>query len=90
MGAPTRRRASVTTLLRRQQASFARKVRPMLERHGVAFLDTYTATRHAALQRTPHAIRFDSFSAFHFFDAGRYLQAQLLLHLLRLLGAGAA
>ena len=41
--------------------------------------------RKAALQPTPHAIRFDRFSAFHFFDSGRYLQVQLLLHVLRLL-----
>ena len=34
---------------------------------------------------TIYAIRFDHNSAFHFFDSGRYLQAQLLLHVLRLL-----
>ena len=70
----------------RQQATFARRVRPIVEGAGATFLDTYRATKRAALQRTPHAIRFDHFSAFHFFDSGRYLQAQLLLHTLRLLG----
>ena len=69
----------------RQQRTFARRVRPMVERLGVAFLDTYTATRHAVLQRTPYAVRFDHFSAFHFHDTGRYIQAELFLHALRLL-----
>ena len=69
----------------RQQAAFARRVRPIADAEGVLFLDTYRATKRAVLQRTPHAIRFDHFSAFHFFDSGRYLQAQLLLHVLRLL-----
>ena len=52
---------------------------------GATFLDTYYATRHAALQPSRHAIRFDANSAFHYFDSGRYLQAQLLLHALRLI-----
>ena len=69
----------------RQQRTFARRVRPMVEAAGATFLDTYTATRDAVLQRTPNAVRFDHFSAFHYFDSGRYLQAQLLLHTLRLL-----
>ena len=69
----------------KQQAGFARKHRPAVEAAGATFLDTYAATRHAALQPTAHAIRFDHNSAFHFFDSGRYLQAQLLLHVLRLL-----
>ena len=50
-----------------------------------AAVSMYSATRHAVLQRTPDAIRFDHFSTFHFFDAGRYIQAQLLLHALRLI-----
>ena len=69
----------------RQQQSFARRVRPMVEALGVTFLDVYTATRDAVLQHTPHAVRFDHFSAFHFHDAGRYIQAQLFLHAMRLL-----
>lgn len=69
----------------RQQANFARRMRPMVEAAGVTFLDTYPATRHAVMQHTAGAIRFDHFSTFHFHDAGRYIQAQLLLHVLRLL-----
>ena len=34
------------------------------------------------------AIRFDRNSAFHYLDAGRYLMAQILLHVLRLLAQG--
>jgi hypothetical protein len=34
------------------------------------------------------AIRFDRNSAFHYLDAGRYLMAQVLLHVLRLLAQG--
>ena len=64
------------TLRRTRTCSFARSA---------GANDTYAATRHAALQPTAHAIRFDHNSAFHFFDSGRYLQAQLLLHVLRLL-----
>ena len=71
----------------RQQANFARRVRPMVDSIGATFLDTYPATRHAVTQRTPHAVRFDHRSTFHYHDAGRYLQAQLLLHTLRLLFA---
>lgn len=69
----------------RQQRSFARRVRPLAEAVGAVFLDAYTATRHAVLQRSPHAIRFDHFSTFHYHDAGRYIQAMLKLHVLRLL-----
>lgn len=69
----------------RQQANFARKHRAAVEAAGATFLDVYPATRHAVLQPTPHAIRFDANSAFHFFDSGRYVQAQLLLHVMRLL-----
>jgi len=69
----------------RQQANFGRRVRSLVEAAGAVFLDMYSATRHAALQHTPHAIRFDKFSTFHYFDAGRYLQAQILLHAMRLL-----
>ena len=72
----------------RQQRTFERRVRPMVEAMGVTFLDMYTATRQAVLQRTPHAVRFDHFSAFHFHDTGRYIQAELLLHTLRLLRRG--
>ena len=56
----------------RQQRTFARRVRPMVETAGVTFLDIYPATRHAVLQHTPQAVRFDHFSSFHFHDAGRY------------------
>ena len=62
----------------RQQAMFARRVRPIVEGAGATFLDTYRATRRAVLQKTPHAIRFDHFSAFHFFDSGRYAHADSL------------
>jgi hypothetical protein len=69
----------------KQQRTFEHRVRPLVERLGVTFLDMYTATRHAVLQRTSNAVRFDHFSAFHFHDAGRYIQAELFLHTLRLL-----
>lgn len=72
----------------RQQRTFQHRVRPMVEAVGATFLDMYTATRQAVLQRTPHAVRFDHFSAFHFHDTGRYIQAELLLHTLRLLLSG--
>lgn len=72
----------------RQQRTFAKRVRPLVESLGVTFVDHYTATRDAVLQPTPHAIRFDHFSTFHFHDAGRYIQAQLLLHALRVLLRG--
>jgi hypothetical protein len=55
---------------------------------GATFVDMHTASRDAATQDTSHAIRFDHFSTFHFNDAGRYLQSQILLHVLRLLGFG--
>ena len=61
----------------RQQAMFARRVRPIIEGAGATFLDTYRATRRAVLQKTAHAIRFDHFSAFHFFDSGRYAGCRL-------------
>ena len=69
----------------RQQASFERRVRPLVAAAGATFVDMHTATRDAVMQRTPHAVRFDHRSTFHFFDAGRYLQSQILLHALMLL-----
>ena len=72
------------------QASFARRMRPSVEAEGFAvFLDVYPATLDAAFP--PPGIdpaigaRFDRNSAFHYLDAGRYLMANLLLHVLRLL-----
>ncbi len=53
------------------------------------YLDNFEATRDAAFPSGDPAIgaRFDRNSAFHYLDAGRYLMAQLLLHVLRLLVA---
>jgi hypothetical protein len=70
------------------QASFAARMRPSVERHGFAlFLDVYPATFDAAFPADPAIrARFDRNSAFHYLDAGRYIMAQSLLHMLDKLG----
>ena len=65
------------------------KMRPIVEAAGVLYLDQYAATRQAAFQAPP-AIRFAQGSTFHYLNAGRYLMAQTLIHLLHLLTHGAA
>ena len=72
------------------QASFARRMRPLVEADDFAiFLDNYEATFSAAFPSAgvdpDIGVRFDRNSAFHWLDAGRYLMANLLLHVLRLL-----
>ena len=69
------------------QASFARRMRPHVEKHDFAiFLDTYTATYDAAFPKDASiGARFDRNSAFHYLDAGRYVMADLLLHVFALL-----
>ena len=69
------------------QGSFARRMRPSVEADDFAiFLDNYQATYSAAFPSDAAiGARFDRNSAFHYLDAGRYLMAQLVLHVLRLL-----
>ena len=72
------------------QASFARRMRPLVEADDFAiFLDNYEATFSAAFPSAgidpAIGVRFDRNSAFHWLDAGRYLMTNLLLHVLRLL-----
>ena len=64
-----------------------RRMRPFVEEENFAiFLDNHAATLSAAFPPDPAiGVRFDRNSAFHYLDAGRYLMAQLLLHVLRLL-----
>lgn len=78
-----------------QQATFARRMRPIVEEFGALFVDQHDATYRAAFPAEAAggaqvAIRFDRNSAFHYLDAGRYLMAQILLHVLRLLAAAPA
>ena len=74
-----------------QQAAFAERMRPVVEAAGAIYVDQYEATLRAAFppptmpDAEQVAIRFDRNSAFHYLDAGRYLMAQILLHVLRLL-----
>jgi hypothetical protein len=77
-----------------QQAAFAQRMRPIVEEFGAVFVDLFPATLRAAFpppsvpDAEQIAIRFDRNSAFHYLDAGRYLMAQILLHVLRLLAQG--
>ena len=64
----------------RQQAAFGRHMRPLVEEAGMLYIDNYPATYDAVFQDTPYAIKFAKNSAFHYLNAGRYLMAQLLLH----------
>ena len=50
------------------------------------FLDNYKATYAAAFPADADiGARFDRNSAFHYLDAGRYIMANLLMHVFRLL-----
>ncbi len=74
----------------RQQAAFSRSMRPIVEEHGMLYVDNYPATYDAVFQSTPHAVKFAKNSAFHYLNNGRYLMAQMLLHALRLLTPAAS
>jgi len=71
-----------------QQEAYEAKMRPLVEKAGAFYLDQYAATKAAAFQEAP-AIKFAQGSTFHYLNAGRYLMAQTLLHLLQLLTHGA-
>ena len=64
-------------------------MRPIVEDAGMIYIDNYPATYDAVFQDTPQAVKFAKNSAFHYLNAGRYLMAQTLLHLLQLLTHGA-
>jgi hypothetical protein len=67
-----------------QQKKFASLARPAVEAEGFHYLDQFAPTFRAAFQPAP-AVRFARGSTFHYLNSGRYLMAQTLLHLLRLL-----
>ena len=68
-----------------EQASFAQRMRPLVEATNTVFLDNYNAT-YAATFELPgnQALKFAPRSAFHYRNAGRYVMAQLMLRLLGL------
>lgn len=68
-----------------QQAQFSRHMRPIVEESGMLYIDNYPSTYDAVFQGPPHAIKFAKNSAFHYLNAGRYLMAQLVLHVIRIL-----
>ena len=72
------------------QERFSASMRPIVEEYGMLYIDNYPATYDAVFQNTPHAIKFAKNSAFHYLNAGRYLMAQVLLHVVRLLAPTAA
>ena len=71
------------------QMRFSSMMRPLVQKAGVFYLDNFDATYRAAFQRPP-AIKFARGSTFHYVNAGRYLMAQNLLHLLSVVSAPAA
>ncbi|KAL1519194.1 hypothetical protein AB1Y20_003454 [Prymnesium parvum] len=71
------------------QMRFSSLMRPLVEAAGMLYLDNFESTFRAAFQKPP-AIKFARGSTFHYVNEGRYLMAQNLLHLLRIVSDPAA